>query len=101
MIDKNIKIVHVFITGKVQRVSYRWWFKKEAEKKDLIGWVRNRSNNRVEVEISGDEKNINHMIKKCAVGPPLAEVNDVTVSYIDDFTNINKTINGIKILETI
>ena len=41
------------------------------------------------------------MIKKCKKGPPLAEVDDITVDYIDDFTEMKNNIKGIKILETI
>ena len=101
MNNNPIKIVHIFITGKVQGVSYRWWFQSEGEKKELKGWVRNRTSNRVEAEISGLEKNLNEMIKKCKEGPPLAEVDDVIVNCIDDFTEVEYNIKGIKILETI
>ena len=51
MNNNPIKIVHIFITGKVQGVSYRWWFQSEGKKKKLKGWVRNRTSNRVEAEI--------------------------------------------------
>ena len=102
MIKKtSIKIVHIFITGRVQGVSYRWWFQKEAEKKRIIGWVRNRTSNRVEAEIAGDESNINEMITKCKSGPLLAEVENVVINSIDQLTQVNKNIKGIKILETI
>ena len=83
MNNNPIKIVHIYISGRVQGVSYRWWFQSEGEKKKLKGWVRNRNSNKVEAEISGLEKNLNEMIKKCKKGPPLAEVDDITVDYID------------------
>ena len=102
MIKKtSIKIVHIIITGRVQGVSYRWWFQKEAEKKKIIGWVRNRTSNRVEAEITGEKNNIDEMIEKCKIGPPLADVEEVVINFIDDLTLVNKSINGIKILETI
>ena len=102
MNNKNpIKVVHIFINGRVQGVSYRWWFQNEGEKRKLNGWVRNRTSNRVEAEISGLEKNLNEMIKKCKEGPPLAEVDDVIVNCIDEFTEVKNNEKGIKILETI
>ena len=101
MNNNPIKIVHIYISGRVQGVSYRWWFQSEGEKKKLKGWVRNRNSNKVEAEISGLEKNLNEMIIKCKEGPPLAEVKDVIVNYIDDFTEVKFNIKGIKILETI
>ena len=102
MNNKNpIKIVHIFITGSVQGVSFRWWFQKEREKRKLNGWVRNRTSNRVEAEIIGDKNNIDEMIEKCKLGPSLAEVEDVIVNFIDGITLVDKNIKGIKILETI
>ena len=102
MNNKNpIKVVHIFITGRVQGVSYRWWFQNEGEKRKLKGWVRNRTSNRVEAEIIGEKNNIDEMIEKCKIGPPLADVEEVVINFIDDLTLVNKNINGIKILETI
>ena len=102
MNNKNpIKVVHIFITGRVQGVSYRWWFQNEGEKKKLKGWVRNRTSNRVEAEITGEKNNIDEMIEKCKIGPPLADVEEVVINFIDDLTLVNENINGIKILETI
>ena len=96
-----IKVVHIFITGRVQGVSYRWWFQNEGEKRKLKGWVRNRTSNRVEAKITGEKKNIDEMIEKCKIGPALADVEEVVINFIDDLTLVNKNINGIKILETI
>ena len=102
MNNKNpIKVVHIFITGRVQGVSYRWWFQNEGEKRKLNGWVRNRTSNRVEAEITGEKNNIDEMIEKCKIGPPLADVEEVVINIIDNLTLVNKNINGIKILETI
>ena len=101
MNNNHIKIAHIYITGRVQGVSYRWWFQTEGEKKELKGWVRNRTSNRVEAEILGIEKNVNEMIKKCKEGPPLAEVDDVIVNYVDKFSEVKNNVKGIKILETI
>ena len=101
MNNNSIKIAHIYITGRVQGVSYRWWFQSEGEKKELKGWVRNRTSNRVEAEILGIEKNVNEMIKKCKEGPPLAEVDDVLVNYVDKFSEVKNNVKGIKILETV
>ena len=102
MNNKNpIKVVHIFINGRVQGVSYRWWFQNEGEKRKLNGWVRNRTSNRVEAEITGEKNNIDEMIEKCKIGPPLADVEEVVINFIDNLTLVNKNINGIKILETI
>ena len=96
-----IKKVHIFISGRVQGVSYRWWFQIEATKKKLTGWIRNRTSNRVEAEIIGEEAQINEMIETCKDGPTLADVEDVLVKPINKLSEVNENIKGIKILETI
>ena len=101
MNNKNsIKTVHIYITGRVQGVSYRWWFKNEGEKRKLNGWVRNRTSNRVEAEIKGTDLKIDQMIEKCKTGSPLSNVENVVTNIIDELTLVDKNINGIKILET-
>ena len=95
------KIVHIFISGRVQGVSYRLWFKNEGEKRSLNGWVRNINNNRVEAEVNGSERNIDQMLEICKSGPLLAKVDEVIANPIYKVTNIEQDIKGIKILETI
>ena len=97
----NKKIVHIYITGKVQGVSYRWWFQKEGIKNNLSGWVRNRTSNRVEAEVSGNEENIDILIEKCKVGPPLADVENVIVKEIKELRLVKSNSKDVKILETI
>ena len=97
----KIKKVHIFISGRVQGVSYRWWFQKEANKKKLIGWVRNITSNRVEAEIIGKERKINEMIKLCEKGPELANVTSVLIDPIEKLSEVNSEIKDIKILKTV
>ena len=85
--------VHIYISGKVQGVSYRWWFKKEATRKKLVGWVRNRTSNRVEAEIIGKKTSINEMIKDCKNGPPLAVVDNVIVKEINESKKLKISTN--------
>ena len=92
-----IKKVHIFISGRVQGVSYRWWFQIEATKKKLTGWIRNRTSNRVEAEIIGEEAQINEMIETCKDGPTLANVEDVLVKPINKLSEVNENKKGIKI----
>ena len=94
----KIKKVHIFISGRVQGVSYRWWFQKEANKKKLIGWVRNITSNRVEAEIIGKESEINEMIKLCEKGPELANVTSVLIDPIEKLSEVDSEIKDIKIL---
>lgn len=72
---------HVFIEGRVQGVFYRDWTRRLAQGLRLTGWVRNLEDGRVEAVFEGSKKNAEEMIKKCKVGPRLAGVKHIDVSW--------------------
>ena len=75
-----MKIVRAVMTGKVQGVWFRAWTVKEAQKRNLRGWVQNRSDGSVEALFAGDPAMVDAMVKACHQGPPLAKVSNVAVS---------------------
>jgi acylphosphatase len=66
--------VHVRIHGEVQGVFFRNWTIDEATKRNLRGWVRNRSDGTVEAVFVGDEPQVRDMVAACRRGPPKAQV---------------------------
>jgi acylphosphatase len=77
---------HIVITGKVQNVGYRYWLYKEAIKKNISGWVRNKISGEVEVLVIGNDTDINNLIKLCKNGPPLSTVTKIEVqNYPKEF----------------
>ena len=68
---------HVFISGRVQGVGYRYFVKSNAKKLGLMGWVLNTEDGGVEAVLQGDEKTIEQMIALCRQGPLLAEVEHI------------------------
>ena len=72
---------HVFISGIVQGVSYRYFVKTNAQKLGLKGWVRNTEDGGVEAVFSGEKKNIEEMIALCRKGPMLAQVKQVGLEW--------------------
>ena len=77
------RAVHVYIEGRVQGVWFRGWTKQEASKLNLRGWVRNVRDGRVEATFVGPSDVVDQMLKLCRKGPPLARVDQVTVSEIE------------------
>ncbi|MBD2776968.1 acylphosphatase [Iningainema tapete] len=72
---------HVFVSGKVQGVGYRYATVDTASQMGLSGWVRNLPDNRVEAVFEGSREVVEEMIRWCYQGPPAALVKDVVVEY--------------------
>ena len=69
-----MKAVRVRVEGRVQGVGFRWWTEREAQRRGLSGWVRNRRDGSVEAVFSGDDAVVDDMLDACRSGPSLARV---------------------------
>ncbi|WP_017652601.1 acylphosphatase [Fortiea contorta] len=72
---------HVFISGRVQGVGYRYATVETASQLGLTGWVRNLPDNRVEAVFEGAQPIVDEMVRWCHAGPPAAMVKSVVVEY--------------------
>src|SRR6476469_7238634 len=57
--------VHVFVSGVVQGVGYRYSTRNQAKYFGLGGWVRNLPDGRVEAVFEGSKKAVEGMISWC------------------------------------
>lgn len=73
------KRIHVFISGRVQGVFFRYTSKELAEQLGVTGWIRNLPDGRVEAVVEGDEDKVEEMLEFFRKGPPLARVDKVEV----------------------
>src|SRR5699024_2012959 len=66
------------VSGKVQKVAYRNWIRKEANKRSLSGYTRNLKNGKVVVVVgSGNRDTVNNFKSLCQKGPVRAKVEKV------------------------
>lgn len=72
--------VHLLIRGEVQGVFYRATAKKNADKLNITGWIKNTAEGDVEAVVSGGEKEIQEFINWCKKGPEKAAVQDIIVT---------------------
>ncbi|WP_427159712.1 acylphosphatase [Aliinostoc sp. HNIBRCY26] len=72
---------HVFISGRVQGVGYRYATVDTASQLGLTGWVRNLPDGRVEAVFEGAQEVVEDILRWCHAGPPAAVVQDVKVEY--------------------
>lgn len=72
---------HVFVHGRVQGVSFRYYTIQEAQRLGVRGWVRNRMDGSVEALLQGPRDRVELMIKWCHSGSPYARVSEVVVDW--------------------
>ncbi len=76
-----MKRVHLILSGKVHEVTFRDFIRKEAEKGDITGFVRNLQDGTVEVVGEGDEDKLKIFVRECKRGPLLAFVKEAKETY--------------------
>ncbi len=54
---------HIFYTGMVQGVGFRYIVQRYADQLAVTGWVRNLSDGRVEITAEGSRENIEELIR--------------------------------------
>lgn len=76
--DTNIR-KRAIVRGRVQGVSYRAHTQAQAERRGLVGWVKNLPDGSVELEAQGPAPEVEALLAWCHDGPDLASVSGVTV----------------------
>lgn len=76
--DVNAKIT---VIGIVQGVGYRWFADRTARKYDLKGFVENRPDGSVYLEVEGEKGLIEDFVKELRIGPRSAVVDEVRVEW--------------------
>ena len=74
---------HVFVSGGVQGVFFRYETKRLAIRFRVCGWVRNLFDDRVEAVFEGEKENVKRLVEFCRRGPPGARVAGVEVVWED------------------
>ena len=83
---------HLFISGKVQGVGFRFRTKIKAKKLGLVGWVKNLDDGRVEIVAEGEEEKLNELVDWVKSSPFLSKVEEVKLlkeeprNEFDNFT---------------
>ena len=73
------RIVRLTIRGRVQGVGFRFFVEREAARRKLEGWVRNRRDGAVEAVVAGAPDAVEAMCEACRRGPPAAAVDAVDI----------------------
>jgi acylphosphatase len=85
------KHADISIRGRVQKVGFRYYTRKQACALGITGFVTNCPDGSVYAEAEGEEADLDLFIDWCRIGPSLAEVTDVSVSHapMKNFSEFN------------
>ena len=79
--EKKSVSAKIKVSGRVQRVGYRYFVQHWAEDFGIGGWVRNQRDGSVFLEAEGRKDRIEKLIKELKEGPSMAQVEDVNVKW--------------------
>ena len=77
------KCIHARVHGRVQRVAFRDYTRREALRLGLEGWVRNRSDGTVEVWAEGSTEQVDQLLVWLWIGSPFSQVAQVEYTEAD------------------
>ena len=73
---------HVFFEGRVQGVGFRFTCKQIARGYEVVGWVRNLPDGRVELQCSGDAGEVAAFLEGIAESELKSHIKDVQMTTI-------------------
>ena len=79
--DSENKCIRVFVDGQVQGVGFRYFAQRTALKLDVLGWVRNTFDGKVEVMAVGNQESLEQFISDLRRGPASSYVAGVKVDW--------------------
>jgi acylphosphatase len=74
------KRLNIVVYGRVQGVGFRFFAQDVACDLELTGWVRNRPDGNVEVEVQGEKENCDLFCSRLREGPSLSHVTNLTIT---------------------
>lgn len=73
----------IVISGTVQRVGYRRWVQERAQEHGVSGWIRNRSDGKVEARAQGSADQFGTFLGELHSGPAKAQVTNVSTRTVE------------------
>lgn len=68
---------YIRVSGRVQGVGFRWFVRTTADQLGLSGWVSNREDGDVEMELQGPQEAVEHCLAQIKRGNQWIRVDDL------------------------
>ena len=80
----HLKALHIVLIGRVQGVGFRYFVRQKAIDLKLKGWVRNKPDGSVEIEVEGHSDLIAVFIDMINIGNSMSRVDRIFKSELPD-----------------
>ena len=85
--QNDLAAVHIYASGRVQGVGFRYFVTRRAAELGITGVVRNTSDGRVEVRAEGPKSALETLQQAVQLGPHLGSVTEMDVRWMDPTGN--------------
>jgi len=75
------KRIHAYYSGKVQGIGFRFTAELTARQMDLVGWVKNLADGRVELLCEGEEVQLIGFLSEIKNGPLADYIENVDLTW--------------------
>jgi len=79
----GLSAYRVLVVGRVQGVGFRYFTSREANKLNILGHAKNLNNGDVEVQMYGEEAQLNLLLRWLEKGPETATVDYIEINKIE------------------
>ena len=79
----DLSAYRVLVVGRVQGVGFRYFTSREANKLNILGHAKNLNNGDVEVQMYGEEAQLNLLLRWLEKGPETATVDHIEINKIE------------------
>jgi len=82
----------ILIEGRLQVMNFRFHTQQQAKKLGLTGFVRTLSDGRIEIEVQGNNKDVEKMLDWCQQEPQSSQIRSILYRYDepdDRYTDFN------------
>ena len=75
--------VRILIEGKLQGINFRYKTQDRAKELGLVGFVRNLSDGRIEIEVQGNQPDVEKLLEWCQEEPHSSQIKSILYRYDD------------------
>ncbi len=90
---ENIKTYNILISGRVHGVGFRYFCLSLADKYDVMGYVKNTPDGKVEIICQSDKEGLDSFLEDIRKGPSFSVITGIIIEDVPE----NKIYNCFKI----